>query len=260
MMYSSSNSLANELVDRRVQCEDCSLYGICLPRKLDKKSAEDLASAITRRHPGDRGQHLYRMGDPFTAIYAVRSGAVKTYRIDANGNEQICGFHLPGELVGLDAIVSGKATNNARLLNTTGVCEIRFDRLEKLMASTNELRQELTRLMSREIANAQWQLGLLGNRRAEERLAGFLCHLSQRLHRRGYSGCRFILPMSRRDIGAFLGLTTETVSRLFTRFQKDGLLEVQGKSVELLDRKRLSKLAAMEQGHSGAGTEPPAGA
>lgn len=248
-MSACSNAVKSELEDRRVRCENCSLFGICLPRHADSDQAGEMESAIIRRAPGARGQHLYRSGDRFTSIYAVRSGAVKSYRLDANGNEQICGFHLPGELIGLDAIVDGKAVSNARLLNTAGICEIRYDRLQQLMPGMSRLQQELTRLMSREIVNSQWQLGLLANRKADERLAAFLCHLSDRLHQRGYSCTEFLLPMSRRDMGNYLGLTVETVSRLFTRFQKDGLIEASGKSVRLLDPAGLRERAAIEALH-----------
>lgn len=248
-MSASSKAISLEQEDHRVRCENCSLYSICLPRHADTSQLEKMDAAIIRRAPGSRGQHLYRSGDRFTSIYAVRSGAVKSYRIDANGNEQVCGFHLPGELIGLDAIVDGKAVSNARLLDTAGICEIRYDRLEELMPGMSRLQHELTRLMSREIVNSQWQLGLVANRKADERLAAFLCHLSERLRQRGYSCSEFVLPMSRRDMGNYLGLTIETVSRLFTRLQKQGLVSVKGKSVKLLDIEGLRQRAGIDALH-----------
>ncbi|HHJ14911.1 MAG TPA: fumarate/nitrate reduction transcriptional regulator Fnr [Gammaproteobacteria bacterium] len=223
----------------RVACKACSLNEICLPVGIGKEDLERLDAIIDRKRPLARGDHLFRTGDAFRSIFAVRSGTLKTYTTSPEGQEQVMGFHLPGELVGLDAIASDSHPLSAKALETTSVCEIPFEDLESLSTQLPDLQRQMLRLMSQEIRNDEQNLLRLGQRSAEERLAGFLISLSNRFRRRGFSATQFNLTMSRGDIGNYLGLALETVSRLFTRFQNEGLIRVERKHVELLDRQRL---------------------
>jgi len=239
-----------DLPSARVACTDCGLFQLCLPVGIDSQDLELLDSIIKRRRPIKRGEHLFRIGDPFQAIYAVRSGSIKTYIPTEDGYEQVIGFHLPGELVGLDAISSENHPCAGKALETTSVCEIPFDRLEELSERIPSLRHQLLKIMSREILHEQSLLMLLGKKNAEERLASLLVSLSSRYQQRGFSPTEFNLSMSRNDIGNYLGLVVETVSRLFTRFQEEGLLTVQRKHICILDLPRLHAIACQSRSDS----------
>ncbi len=223
----------------KVACGDCSLNTLCLPLGMAADDLGRLDAIIERKRPLARTENLYHCGEQFDAIYAVRSGSLKTYATSEHGEEQILGFHLPGELVGLDAIADGLHPLSAQALETTSVCEIPFDKLESLSAQLPSLQHQLLRLMSLEIHDDQKTMTALAQKSAEERLAAFLISLSTRLQQRGFSPNRFNLSMSRGDIANYLGLALETVSRVFTRMQNDGLLRVERKAVELLDQDRL---------------------
>jgi CRP/FNR family transcriptional regulator, anaerobic regulatory protein len=227
------------LKDIKVACRECSLNAICLPVGVESQDLDRLDAIIDRKRPIARGEHLFRSGDRFQAVYAVRSGSLKTYATSENGQEQVMGFQLPGELVGLDAIADNVHPLSARALETTSVCEIPFSELETLSGQLPSLQHQLLRLMSREIRDDEQNMVVLGQKSAEERLAAFLISLSTRFQRRGFSPNQFNLSMSRGDIGNYLGLALETVSRLFTRFQNEELLRVDRKHIELLNRDRL---------------------
>jgi CRP/FNR family transcriptional regulator len=227
------------LKDIRIACQECSLIEICLPVGIGHSDLDRLDSIIDRKRPLPRGDHLFRIGDPFQCLYAVRSGSLKTYATSEDGQEQVMGFHLPGELVGLDAIAEGDHPLAAKALETTSICEIPFHDLESLGTQLPSLQHQLLRIMSKEIRDDEHNMVILGQKSAEERLASFLIGLSNRFIRRGFSANQFNLSMSRSDIGNYLGLALETVSRLFTRFQNEGLLRVDRKHIELIDRKRL---------------------
>jgi CRP/FNR family transcriptional regulator len=227
------------LKDIKVACRECSLNEICLPVGVGADDLERLDAIIDRKRPLGRGEHLFRTGDRFQSLYAVRSGSLKTYATSADGQEQVMGFLLPGELVGLDAIADGRHPLSAKTLETTSVCEIPFAQLESLSGQLPGLQHELLRAMSQEIRDDEQNMVVLGQKSAEERLAAFLVSLSNRFRRRGFSPNEFNLSMSRGDIGNYLGLALETVSRLFTRFQNEELLRVDRKHIELLDRDRL---------------------
>jgi len=248
-MSAVRSNKADPIQEQRVECQKCSLFRICLPKSVAPEDLTALDAIIVRRKPASRGQFLFKAGDRFSAIYAVRSGSIKTYRNDTEGNEQICGFHLPGELVGLDGIVGETSSSYAKMLNTTSVCEIPFDKLESLLPKVPQLQKELTRLLSREIVTSQWQLSLLGSKKADARVAALLCDISDRLHQRGYSSTDFSLPMSRADIGNFLGLTIETVSRIFTRFQKQQLISAEGRQISIIDLEQLRQLGGYTSFH-----------
>jgi CRP/FNR family transcriptional regulator len=227
------------LKDIKVACQECSLNEICLPVGMGHSDLDRLDSIIERKRPMLRGDHLFRVGDPFQCLYAVRSGSLKTYATSEDGQEQVMGFHLPGELIGLDAIADNHHPLAAKALETTSICEIPFHDLETLSTQLPGLQRQLLRIMSKEIRDDEQNMVILGQKSAEERLASFLIGLSNRFRRRGFSANQFNLSMSRSDIGNYLGLALETVSRLFTRFQNEGLLRVDRKHIELLDRERL---------------------
>jgi len=227
------------LRDIKVACQECSLKEICLPVGIGQEDLDRLDAIIDRKRPLARGEHLFRVGDSFQSIYAVRSGSLKTYTTSQDGQEQVMGFQLPGELVGLDAIAEDSHPLAAKALETTSVCEIPFTDLESLSGQIGGLQRQLLRVMSQEIRDDEHNMVILGQKSAEQRLAAFLISLSNRFRRRGFSATQFNLSMSRSDIGNYLGLALETVSRLFTRFQNEGLLQVDRKHIELLDREKL---------------------
>ena len=222
-------------------CSDCSLARLCLPMGLAPDDLERMDSLVSRSETMHEGQHLFRVGDPFLALHAVRRGSFKTYNVDSEGREHVLGFHLPGELLGLEAIHPGKHRCNAVALDTATVCVLPYQRLSKLAGAIGGLREQIFRLMSRDIADAT---ALAGDFTADERIAAFLIGLSRRFQARGFSRSEFNLSMPRRDIANYLRLTPETVSRVFARFEKDELIAVDRRKVHLLD---LSKLHAMAQ-------------
>ena len=228
----------------KVACKNCSLSTLCLPWGLAPEDVDKLDSIVKRNRPLQRGEHLFRTDDGFRNLYVVKTGSVKTYTQSTDGSEQVIGFHLPGEILGLDAIQAARHGCSARILETSAVCELPFDRLEELAGNIPSLQHQMFRLLSREIGADAEMLALLSKSTAEERLASFLISLSNRFKRRGFSATDFFLSMSRQEIGSFLGLALETVSRLFTRFQEDGLLKVERKHVQILDLEALHALVS----------------
>jgi CRP/FNR family transcriptional regulator len=253
-MASSDYRKVIDIASVKLACSSCNLHQLCLPLGIDMDDIERLDAIIRRRRPLRRSSYVFHLGDEFRALYAIRSGSVKTYTITEDGSEQITGFHLPGEIIGLDAINSSRHPCGAKALETTSICEIPFNRLEALSALVPGLGRQLLRIMSREIHFEGELLTLLGKKSAEERLASLLLSLSMRFQERGFSPREFHLSMSRNDIGNYLGLAVETVSRLFTRFQQQGLIEVQNKYIQLLNLEQLQGLA----GHSGSNDIPQA--
>lgn len=214
---------------------------------LSSDDVERLDDIVKRARPLHRGDFLFREGDRFRSLYVVKTGSVKTFAPSPEGGEQVLGFHLPGEIIGLDAIDKDAHACSAKVLETSAICELPFTRLEELTAAIPSLQHQMYRLLSKEIGQDTDMLLLLGKKNAEERLAAFLLSLSQRLHKRGLSPSDFYLSMSRHEIGNYLGLAVETVSRLFTRFQDDGLMRVDRKHIQLLDLSSLERLV----GHAG---------
>ncbi len=231
----------------KIACRNCSLVALCLPMELEADDIEKLDAIVKRSRPLHRGDHLFRDDDKFLSIYVVKTGSVKTYAPSEDGGEQVLGFHLPGELIGLDAIEDGSHQCSAKVLETTTICEIPFYHLEELSSNIPSLQHQMYRLLSREIGQDENMLMLLGKRNAEERLAAFLLGLSDRFKRRGFSSSDFYLSMSRHEIGNYLGLAVETISRLFTRFQDDGLLNVKRKHIQLLQKKCLQAIILQEK-------------
>ncbi|KAB0548891.1 fumarate/nitrate reduction transcriptional regulator Fnr [Pseudomonas argentinensis] len=227
----------------QAHCKDCSLASLCLPLSLDLKDMDALDDIVKRGRPLKKGEFLFRQGDTFTSVFAVRSGALKTFSLSDAGEEQITGFHLPSELVGLSGMDTELYPVSAQALETTSVCEIPFERLDELSVSLPQLRRQLMRVMSREIRDDQQMMLLLSKKTADERIATFLVNLSARFSARGFSANQFRLAMSRNEIGNHLGLAVETVSRVFTRFQQSNLIEAEGKEVHILDPIELCALA-----------------
>ena len=221
-------------------CVHCSLSQFCLPQGLHPKEMEQLDHIVEHSPTFGGGKHLFRAGDEFQALYAVRSGCYKTYALTEGGEEQVLGFHLPGELVGLDAIYPGRHPSSAVSLDTSSVCMLPYGRLSDLAAQIPSLQHQVFKLLSKNISQSH---ALAGDLTAEERLASFLVGLSRRNEMRGYSATRFRLAMPRRDMGNYLRLATETVSRVFRRFQDDGLIRVDRREIEVLDGKRLAELS-----------------
>ncbi|MBK1719391.1 fumarate/nitrate reduction transcriptional regulator Fnr [Thiocystis violacea] len=226
----------------RVACKNCTLSALCLPMGLNSEDVERLDDIVKRARPLHRGDFLFRESDRFRSLFVVKTGSVKTFAPSPEGGEQVLGFHLPGELIGLDAIDKDMHACSAKVLETSAICELPFARLEELTAAIPSLQHQMYRLLSKEIGQDTEMLLLLGKKNAEERLAAFLLSLSQRLHKRGLSPSDFYLSMSRHEIGNYLGLAVETVSRLFTRFQDDGLMRVDRKHIQLLDLLALESL------------------
>ncbi|MCP4996952.1 MAG: fumarate/nitrate reduction transcriptional regulator Fnr [Gammaproteobacteria bacterium] len=226
----------------KVACKNCSLMTLCLPKGLAPEDMDTLDSIVRRNRPLHRGDHLFREGDSLRCLYVVKTGSVKSYAPCDDGSEHVLGFHLPGELMGLDAIESNHHHCSAKVLETSAVCEIPFSDLEALSSKIPSLQHQMFRLLSREISHDEDMLSLLGKRSADERLCAFLLSLSERYKKRGFSATDFYLSMSRHEIACYLGLAVETVSRLFTRFQEEGLLKVERKHIQLLTPDRLKNL------------------
>lgn len=234
---------ASNHAPHQAHCKDCSLAPLCLPLSLDLADMDALDNIIKRGRPLKKGEFLFHQGDSFGAVYAVRSGSLKTFGLNNGGEEQITGFHLPSELLGLSGVDSERYPVSAQAQETTSVCEIPFDRLDDLSVQLPQLRRQLMRVMSREIRDDQQMMLLLSKKTADERVATFLVNLSTRFSARGYSANQFRLSMSRNDIGNFLGLAVETVSRVFTRFQQGQLIEAEGKEVRILNPLQLCAVA-----------------
>lgn len=221
------------------QCSTCMLRHICMASNLDETDVVRLNSVVSNWKMVRQGQALYRAGDPFQSIYALRSGSIKTVLSHPSGREYVSGFFLPGETLGLDGISTEVHTCDAIALEDSAVCVIPFHLLEALCREVKSLQQQVHKMMSAEIVRETGQMMLLGNLTAEQRVAAFLLNISRRLQRRGYSPTCFTLRMTREDIGSYLGMTLETASRTLSRFQQEGLIRVQGKQIELLNLEAL---------------------
>jgi CRP/FNR family transcriptional regulator, anaerobic regulatory protein len=235
---------ANALGKRRsllheTRCQNCSLSSLCLPLALELEDMEQFDAIIRRRSPLKKGESLFRQGSDFSSVFAVRSGSLKQITTEGSGDDQVTNFYLPSELVGLDGIDEKLYPGSVIALETTTVCEIPFDRLDDLSEQLPELRGQLYRSMSKELRDDRKMMRLLSRKTADQRLASFFINLSDRFRRRGYSPYSFRLSMSRADIGNYLGLAVETVSRILGRFQQQGLVDVSGREVNILNLESL---------------------
>jgi CRP/FNR family transcriptional regulator len=226
----------------RAQCPNCSMRELCLPAGLAPTEVDDLRAILGTRVKLHRGETLYRSGTPFTALYAVRLGSLKTTVLSADGREQVAGYHMPGDLVGLDGLGTRRHGSEATALEDSECCVIPFERLEATARAVPALQHSLHRVLGREIATDHDTMLVLGSLRAEERLAAFLLSLSERNKARGYSSTEFVLRMTREEIGSYLGLKLETVSRLFSKFHEEGLVQVQGRRIKIIHMAMLRQL------------------
>ena len=229
-------------IEIKTACSQCNLRELCLPFGLDPREVDQLDELVGARRKIKRQQHLYRSGDGFEAIYAIRAGSFKTDVILEDGRDQVTGFQMTGEVLGLDGISTERHSCNAIALEDSEVCVIPFSRLEELSRQVESLQHQFHKIMSREIVRDHGVMMLLGSMRAEERLAAFLLNMSQRFTARGFSPSEFHLRMTRDEIGSYLGLKLETVSRAFSRFQEEGLVAVQQKHIRILDTPGLKRL------------------
>lgn len=227
----------------QINCSSCRLSTLCLPISLELGDVDKLDEIVQRGRPIQKSDRVYHPGDSFKSVYAVRSGSIKTVNITQDGQEQITGFYLPGEIIGMDGIATNHHTNAAIALETSSVCEIPFSRLEELSIQIPSLQRRFFQLMSKEIANDQQLITLLSKNSADERIAALLLSISARNHTRGLSASDFFLPMSRSDIGNYLGLTIETVSRVMGRLHKQETIILDKKHVQIKDMVALRALA-----------------
>lgn len=228
------------LTSRNIDCRRCGLASRCLPQGLDDETLATFAAAVKRRRVAHRGEHLFFQDEPSETLYLLRSGSVKVYTVDADGEEQVLGFYLPGDVFGLDALRAGRHLGGAVALETVNVCELPFQQLAQLGDLAAVLQR---RMFSSEIGRDYGLLQLLGKKSAEQRLGGFLLQLSERYAERGYSAREFLLTMSRQDIGDHLGLALETVSRVLTRLQRRGVIAIDRRRVRIRDTAALAVLA-----------------
>ena len=226
----------------KVACSSCSLRELCLPVGLSDDDMVRLDQLVGARRALKRGEVLFHAGDRFDALYAVRTGFFKTRISSEDGRDQVTGFQMAGELLGLDGISEDRHSCDAVALEDSQVCEIPYGRLEELSHEVTDLQRQFHKVMSREIVRDHGVMLLLGSMRAEARLAAFLLNLTQRLQARGFSATSLVLRMTREEIGSYLGLKLETVSRAFSRFQEDGLLEVKQRDIRVLDEPGLRRL------------------
>jgi CRP/FNR family transcriptional regulator len=226
----------------KVACSACNLRELCLPVGLSDEELSSIDDIIGTRRTVRRGESLFHAGEAFTALYAVRTGFFKTVVSAADGREQVTGFQMAGELIGLDGISTDHHSCDAIALEDSQVCMIPYSQLETLSREVTLLQHQFHKIMSREIVRDHGVMLLLGSMRAEERLAAFLLNLVQRMHARGFSQSEIILRMTREEIGSYLGLKLETVSRMFSRFAEEGIVEVRQRHVRILDIEALQRL------------------
>ncbi len=226
----------------KVACSSCNLRELCLPVGVSSEQLDQLDSMVATRRTVARGDVLFRAGDAFQSLYAVRTGFFKTCVSSEDGRDQVTGFQMAGELLGLDGIGTEKHTCDAIALEDSQVCVIPYHQLEELSRELSDLQRQFHKIMSREIVRDHGVMLLLGSMRAEERLAAFLLNLTQRLRTRGFSSSSLVLRMTREEIGSYLGLKLETVSRTFSKFQDDGILEVKQRQIRVLDPAALQAL------------------
>ncbi|WP_066124332.1 helix-turn-helix domain-containing protein [Bordetella ansorpii] len=225
-----------------VACSNCALRDVCMPDDLTPADFERLDALVCASRKVSRGETLYRQGDAFRNLYAIKAGAFKTVVTLRDGREQITGFHIAGEPLGLDGIHASEHTADAVALEDGMLCIIPYGRLERLCGEMRAMQRHLHRLMSGEIVRASQLMALLGSMRAEERVSAFLLNLSQRLRAVRHADMEFKLRMSREEIGSYLGMKLETVSRMLSRFQDEKLIEVRGKLIRILDADRLQRV------------------
>ncbi len=234
----------------KVACSNCNLRELCMPVGLSPEELARIDEVVATRRKVRRGGALFRNGETFHSLFAIRTGFFKTCITAEDGRDQVTGFQMAGEIVGLDGIVNDRHTCDAVALEDAEVCVMPFDLIGELSREINALQHHVHRIMSREIVREHGVMLLLGSMRAEERLAAFLLNLVQRLHARGFSRSELVLRMTREEIGSYLGLKLETVSRTFSKFAEDGVVEVRQRHVRILDTEALRRMVNQQQGCS----------
>ena len=218
----------------KIACNACNMHELCMPEGLNFEEVEKLNELISVRKRVKRGVALYRSGEEFAALYAIRTGFFKTVVTSEDGHDQVTGFQMAAEVIGLDGINTNRHTCHAIALEDSDVCVVPFGKLEELAHEIPTFQRRIHRMMSREIVREHSVMLLLGSMRADARLAAFLMDMVQRLHTRGYSSHELVLRMTREEIGSFLGLKLETVSRMFSKFVEEGLIEVKQRHVVIM--------------------------
>lgn len=232
----------NTLEGLKVACSNCNLRELCMPTGFSAEEMQRLDEVVEKRRRIKQGELLYSSGDIFRSLYAIRTGFFKTCVISEDGREQVTGFQMAGEIIGMDGIVSDHHNCSAVALEDAEVCVMPFSDIENLSRELPGLQRHVHKIMSREIVRENGVMMLLGNMRAEERLAAFLLNLVQRLHARGLSQSELVLRMTREEIGSYLGLKLETVSRAFSKFSEEGIIEVKQRYVKILAPEALKKI------------------
>ena len=228
----------------KVACSNCNLRELCMPVGLSDNQLQRIDEIVAVRRKIKRGGTLFRNGEPFTSLFAIRTGFFKTCVATEDGRDQVTGFQMAGEIIGLDGIVNDRHTCDAIALEDAEVCVMPFDRIEELSREVTALQNHVHKIMSREIVREHGVMLLLGSMRAEERLAAFLLNLAQRLHARGFSQSELVLRMTREEIGSYLGLKLETISRTLSKFMDEGLIQVHQRHLRILDADALQRLIA----------------
>lgn len=233
----------------KVACSNCNMRDLCMPIGLSAEELRRVDELVTRRPIIKRGTTLFRNGEKFTSLYAIRTGFFKTSVTTENGRDQVTGFQMAGEIMGLDGIVNDHHTCDAIAIEDAEVCVLPFERIEEISREVKALQHHVHKIMSREIVREHGVMLLLGNMRAEERLAAFLLNLVQRLHARGFSQSDLVLRMTREEIGSYLGLTLETVSRTFSKFADDGLIAVNQRHIQIQNADALKRMVNLQDCH-----------
>ncbi|VTU22022.1 fumarate/nitrate reduction transcriptional regulator Fnr [Variovorax sp. PBL-E5] len=226
----------------RVACSNCNLRTLCMPVGLEPAELQRIDDIVAKRRKVRRREALFRAGEKFTSLYAIRTGVFKTRITTEDGRDQVTGFQMAGEIIGLDGIVNDRHTCDAVALEDAEVCVMPFERIEALSREVSALQRHVHQIMSREIVREHGVMLLLGSMRAEERLAAFLLNLVRRLHARGFSESELVLRMTREEIGSYLGLKLETVSRTLSKFMDDGILQVRQRHLRIVDADALQRV------------------
>jgi len=226
----------------KVACSNCNLRELCMPMGLSTHELDKIDELVAVRKKIKRGDFLFQSGTPFKSIYAIRTGFFKTSVTTDDGRDQVSGFQMAGEIIGLDGIMNDRHACDAIALEDSEVCVMPFDRIEQISLEVKSLQHHVHKIMSREIVRENSVILLLGSMKAEERLAAFLLNLVQRLHARGFSQSELVLRMTREEIGSFLGLKLETVSRAFSKFADEGIVEVKQRNLKILNAEALKHI------------------
>ncbi|NMM06891.1 fumarate/nitrate reduction transcriptional regulator Fnr [Polaromonas sp.] len=233
----------------KVACSNCNVRELCMPIGLTIEELSRVDELVAMRRPVKRGATLFRNGEKFTSLFAIRTGFFKTCVTTEDGRDQVTGFQMAGEIIGLDGIVNDQHTCDAIALEDAEVCVLPFDRIEEISREVNALQHHVHKIMSREIVREHGVMLLLGSMRAEERLAAFLLNLVQRMQARGFSKSELVLRMTREEIGSYLGMKLETVSRAFSKFSEDGMVEVKQRHVHIKDAEGLKRIVNSQLCH-----------